>query len=968
MGNAANLSSPALPARRDSADVQQKAAPRPFYLLIPVLAASLLVSAGGLVMAGWVLDMAVLKSLSASWPTMKVNTAVCFVLCGIALHALGNRSKDRTSDGSNDARLRLAGSVAALATAGIGLLTLAQHLWGMNFHIDELLMQQRSTAADTARPGRMSAAGATGFLLLGAAFLSQSLGRRAGRTAALILALPVGVISVGVILGYFHDLDVLFSIGPVSSMALHTAVLFGVATSGILAARPAVVWTAKGRAAAAAAAEEAFRRRVLFEQAHDGIVVFDAKRNIYEANESFARLLGYTIEEVADLHPWDWDIKYHSRELFLEEWPEVPETSAEIDAQFRRRDGSVIDVAISYTPAQLDGTTYLYCICRDVTEQRTAARTVHESEERFRRALANIPDVVVIYGPDLRIRYINNATSRITGLRSADFIGRRDTEIFPPDVYQAYLPALEDSLRSKLIRKVEADVTLPGTGLRSLRVTCVPLLDREGEVREVLGITQDLTERRSAEQRIRQSEEQYRELIEQAADGIFISDAEGKFVLVNSRCCELLGYKRDQLLGMNGSQTHLSEETSATTRRMALLEAGQDLRYERMLKRKDGSSFPAEISVKMLDSGGMQVIFHDITKRHMQERKIARLNRIHAVMSGINGAIVRVRDRRSLLNEACRIAVDAGKFEMAWIGTTGPGQNKARVLAQSGLPTEVLSGDKDSVVDLMPNGPVSFSLQEKRPVYENDIARSPHLSKVRRLAIRQGAKSVISLPLVVDGQVFGFLVLYASERNFFDDEELKLLQELARDISFALEFIAKAERVNYLAYYDSVTGLPNRTLFFETLNQQLANAEAAGDGVVLQLFDIDRFRMINNTFGRDRADTLIGEIAERVRSSVRASDTVARVGPDSFAIATTGAGGAAEAARAADRLNERVFGRPFLMNQEELSVSATSGVAVYPGDGTNANSLLSNAEMALRAAEKQSLTILFYRSDMNERR
>src|SRR5690606_4552039 len=155
-----------------------------------------------------------------------------------------------------------------------------------------------------------------------------------------------------------------------------------------------------------------------------------------------------------------------------------------------------------------------------------------------------------------------------------------------------------------------------------------------------------------------------------------------------------------------------------TARRMALLEAGQDVRYERMLKRKDGSSFPAEISVRMLDSGGMQVIFHDITTRHRQARKIARLSRIHAVLSGINSTIVRVRDRPGLLREACRIAVEAGKFEIAWIATMEPGHNKARILAHAGLAGELPgSATGDPVVDLMPNGPVSFSLQEKRPVY-----------------------------------------------------------------------------------------------------------------------------------------------------------------------------------------------------------------------------------------------------------
>ena len=934
---------------------------RQAYLLSGArLAAALLVSVGVVVLAGWVLDLTILKSLSPSWATMKVNGALSFIACGVALQALADPSQDR--------RLRFAGSAAAGFIVLVALLTLVQHFADADLHIDELLMEQSSTAADTSRPGRMSAAAATAFVILGVAFFSQLFGGNTGRAAAVVLAFLVGTISIAVLAGYLHDVRFLYSIRPVSSMSLHTALLFGVAAAGVLAARPAARRD-EGSRGTTAAAGEAFRRRLLFEQARDGIVVFDSGINIYEANESFARLLGYALpEDIAGLHPWDWDVKYPDPETYWRAWPEMPEASGELETRFRRRDGSIIDVAISYTPTHFNGERYIWCICRDVTERKVAERALHEAEERLRRALANIPDVVVIYGPDLRIRYINNATRAITGLNSSDFIGKRDADIFPPEVHGVYLPTLEDALESKLIRKIETTVPLPGRGLRLLRITCVPLLGDGGEVRELLGITEDLTERRAAEQRLRQSEEQYRELIEQAADGIFISDADGKFVLVNSRCCELLGYERDELLGMDGYETYLGEETSATTRRMALLASGQDLRYERMLKRKDGSSFPAEISVKMLDSGGMQVIFHDITKRHRQERKIAGLSRIHAVLSGINSTIVRVRDRRELLREACRIAVDAGRFRIAWVAVVEPGRNKARILAQSGLPGDLLGadGDADPLVDLMPNGPVSFSLQEKRPVYENDIVESLHLSKVRRVAIRLGAKSVISLPLVVDGNVFAVLILYAPERNFFDDEELKLLQELASDISFALAFIAKGEKVDYLAWYDSLTGLPNRSLFFDALNRQMASAEASDDRIVLHLFDIDRFRMINDTYGREGADELIGEIAERVRGSAGAADTVARVGPDSFALAMTGTRGATQAAHALEHLNDQVFGRPFVLGQEELRVSATFGVAVFPGDGPDANSLLSNAEAALRDAEKQNLKFLFYSSDMNE--
>ncbi|MGH8165949.1 MAG: GAF domain-containing protein, partial [Woeseiaceae bacterium] len=85
---------------------------------------------------------------------------------------------------------------------------------------------------------------------------------------------------------------------------------------------------------------------------------------------------------------------------------------------------------------------------------------------------------------------------------------------------------------------------------------------------------------------------------------------------------------------------------------------------------------------------------------------------------------------------------------------------------------------------------------EKRPVYENDIEHSAHLSGLRRLAIRHGAKSVIALPLQPEDEIFGFLVLYAPERNFFDDEELRLLRELASDISLALELISKGEKLH----------------------------------------------------------------------------------------------------------------------------------------------------------------------------
>src|SRR5271157_1702159 len=139
---------------------------------------------------------------------------------------------------------------------------------------------------------------------------------------------------------------------------------------------------------------------------------------------------------------------------------------------------------------------------RDITARKRVEQVLRESHERFQRALENILDVVVIYDRDLTIQYINNATHQVTGRPVTDYIGKRDEEVWPPEVYEAYLPTLREAFQTRAIRTLETDVFLPGRGTRSLQITCVPLIDDEGGIREVLSITHDDTERRAREQEI----------------------------------------------------------------------------------------------------------------------------------------------------------------------------------------------------------------------------------------------------------------------------------------------------------------------------------------------------------------------------------------------------------------------------------------------------------------------------------
>lgn len=508
------------------------------------------------------------------------------------------------------------------------------------------------------------------------------------------------------------------------------------------------------------------------------------------------------------------------------------------------------------------------------------------------------------------------------------------------------------------------------------------LVTRSGDVRDVeityqdiemegrpacFMVAYDVTERRRAQAELAASESRFRALIEQAVDGIFIIDKEGNFVLANTCGCEMLGYKREELIGLNGRFTYVEGEQPIHAQRMKEVLAGKTLQFERLIRRKDGSTFPADVSVKMLDNGAVQLIFHDITMRRQQHERILRLQRIQAVLGSIGSAIMRVQNRRELFEEACRIAAQHASFRIAWIALLQDNLLKPEAWAGpgSGFFAGIVKEGSDIV--LSPGGLANRAVQARGPVLSNDITDNPNLDFVRRAAVDSGCKSAIALPLTDGGAPIGIFMLYCDQKDFFDEEEVRLLEQLAADVSFALTVITQREKVEFLAYYDPLTGLPNRALFFERLGRQLAAIHREKGKVALVVLDLDRFRMANDTLGRQGGDALLVEVARRLRGLVREEDTIARIGADTFAIAFEGDWRPEDLAHAIDVRGRKLFGLPFVIDGEELRVSASAGIAMAPGDGSTTELLLGNAEAALRNAKSRNERFLFYQPEMNRR-
>lgn len=255
------------------------------------------------------------------------------------------------------------------------------------------------------------------------------------------------------------------------------------------------------------------------------------------------------------------------------------------------------------------------------------------------------------------------------------------------------------------------------------------------------------------------------------------------------------------------------------------------------------------------------------------------------MLSGINTLIVRVSDRDELFRESCRIAVEVAGFRMAML---------AVIDRETGMVVPVASAGKneDLMVDIRTTlasdqtastTMVSRAIREKKPIVSNNALNDPQLSLGNKY-IQAGVRSLVVLPLLTAGHVHGVLALYASERNFFHEDELKLLLELAGDIAFAIDHIEKQEQLNYLAYYDVLTGLANRSLFIERLAQYMRSMVSGTHTLAICLIDLERFKNINDSLGRPAGDALLKQVAQWLTRSTGDASLLARIEADHFAL------------------------------------------------------------------------------------
>jgi diguanylate cyclase (GGDEF)-like protein/PAS domain S-box-containing protein len=645
----------------------------------------------------------------------------------------------------------------------------------------------------------------------------------------------------------------------------------------------------------------------IFNDVRDGVVVVDLTGKIIKVNKRITERTGYTEREIVGK-------RFAVLKMI------TPSSIAKMIASFPKtlagRQGTPYVVeGYTKTGEKLVGeicgsllrkkgeVAGVVVIMRDITERMQTEEQLKKERETFYSVLQEAPNGVALIDKDGRYLYMNPEFANITGYTPQDISTGKDwfSKAYP-----------DQNQREQIIKAWKKDFDQKAFD-RIFSVTC-----KDGSMKEIefrgtvlkddrsIVILTDVTERK-------QAEEAYHAVVEHSLQGLYIIQ-DRRVVFANSAYAEMLGYTVEELLALSPKQVknlaHPDDRELVSERYLNRLEGiSAPQRYEYRMMRKDGSlrwveAFPSRIEYRGLPA--VQVAMVDITERKDVEATLKNSEeRYRTLVESSTDAILMLDRERNIVT-----------CNQAFLGLFG--YRKEEVQGKS---IRIMHPSEESFYNY---GKATF------PLVERVGSLREEWDLMRKDGTIFSAEIVTSPIRAPDGTTTGYICI-------------------SRDIT---ERKRAEEELEYMATHDVLTGLPNRTLFNDRLSMALTHARRSQKSLAVMMLDLDYFKDVNDSFGHSMGDEVLRAVGSRLTEVLRRGDTVARIGGDEFLLLLPDMIKVDYTTTIAQKVLQ-AFREPFIFNNHQLYITTSIGIAIFPDDGTDADTLVKNADIAMyRAKEK----------------
>ena len=536
---------------------------------------------------------------------------------------------------------------------------------------------------------------------------------------------------------------------------------------------------------------------------------------------------------------------------------------------------------------------------------------LRQSEERYRTIIENIEDGY--YEVDLagNFTFFNDSMCRIFGYPKEELMGMNNRQYTDKEngkkVFQAFNRVYK---KGDLGRVCDYEIVRKDGTRRYVEASFSLRRDSSGKPIGFRGMIRDITERKRAEGELRRSEEKYRTILENIEEGYYEVDLAGNFTFFNDSMCRILGYPKEELKSMNDRQYTDQENAKrlfqAFNKVYTTGEPGRG--FDNELIRKDGTKryVEASISLKKDSSGspvGFRGIVRDITERKQFERILQqeRETFFSILQKEPYGALLINTDETFLY-----------------------------------VNPEFTAITRYTIKDV-PNGRAWFRRAFPDPEYRHKIIATWKEDITPRKAVDRVWSVVCK-----DGEVKEI----EFKLTFLDDGRIIVM------LSDVTERKRTEEELAYKATHDLLTGLPNRMLFKDRFSVAMAQAQRVHKKLAVVFLDLDRFKAVNDTLGHNVGDRLLCAVGNRLSEFLRKTDTVARIGGDEFLLLLAEIDRVEDATIIAQKVLESIQD-PFVVNGHEIFITASIGIAFYPDDGNEVDTLINRADKGMYSAKQK---------------